>query len=634
MGQEASTPEQTSYFGLYDNQSNDSDKKEETSISEEKTYLYDDKTKNELLDIIINMKKTQFNMDENYKQIIKDIILENNDLIPISIELYQKLKEKIPDNKIVEEKKSSSSLNRKFIVRPRFSMEDLKKKLIEEDETISEISKKPLDIGKNEFYDDNIPFDNSLISLDEFNDSFRDITNGQDMIGITKVLLKNLQDNQKQQILAEYNKFLKNKKNSSKHGFGKSFYVYKASKRGRTDDINSFRKLVTIPIIINHLHRILSIRINKFIESQNIIDTTIQKGGIMNQSFGLFEQIYKIKTSLKIANSEKRKACVVFLDMKNAFGSLNIERLFEIMEHYHIPDNIIQYVKNFYEDFTYYIEVGKNKLFDIKWKYGLIQGCPLSPILFCLALNFVLKDVNEKFSKTHGFKYKNESRILLTAYMDDIAVITEDSSQMKEVLDYLIKELEKIGLVTNESKSACMYVNHTEEDHKLKNIENVEHYKYLGEYLSLDGTALESYRKFISELSSKLFRLDNRKFTSNNDKIALFISAVIPWIQRKALILYDVDKDAKLKILAVINDYLTKWDAQSQEFKLFTTLQSIFNNKTSDKIIRNMDKSEDIKNSENVSNDIELIKSTFKENNIRFDYSSINNADNLDLLLD
>ena len=73
-----------------------------------------------------------------------------------------------------------------------------------------------------------------------------------------------------------------------------------------------------------------------------------------------------------------------------------------------------------------------------------------------------------------------------------------------EVVYGKLKELlTTLGLPINMSKCAIISVNDTTvASGELQNIQKVNNFKYLGEYISKDGSSTESYIQFIKNLSS------------------------------------------------------------------------------------------------------------------------------------
>ncbi|MCH8086131.1 MAG: DegT/DnrJ/EryC1/StrS family aminotransferase [Thaumarchaeota archaeon] len=64
----------------------------------------------------------------------------------------------------------------------------------------------------------------------------------------------------------------------------------------------------------------------------------------------------KVKEAIKHANVNKKQAYIMFLDLSNAYGNLNIDALTDIMGKYHIPDKMINFIKRYYKNFKYYVK--------------------------------------------------------------------------------------------------------------------------------------------------------------------------------------------------------------------------------------------------------------------------------------
>ena len=84
--------------------------------------------------------------------------------------------------------------------------------------------------------------------------------------------------------------------------------------------------------------------------------------------------------------------CINFFDYEKAFDSLDGNVLWDLMANYGIPSEIISLVKNTYEGKNCRIlhEEGLTESFSVKSGEG--QGCLLSPFLFLLAVDWIVKE--------------------------------------------------------------------------------------------------------------------------------------------------------------------------------------------------------------------------------------------------
>ena len=73
------------------------------------------------------------------------------------------------------------------------------------------------------------------------------------------------------------------------------------------------------------------------------------------------------------------------------------------MKFYGIDQKFIKYLKEFYNTFEYYADVNQVKTDTFKWDGGLLQGCPLSPFLFALSLNYILVYLDNQYKTNNGY---------------------------------------------------------------------------------------------------------------------------------------------------------------------------------------------------------------------------------------
>lgn len=574
----------------------------------------DDFSKTQIIEYVKSMKLKSLKIDNTTKEKIKRIQLVCTNLIPMCIELYEKLCITIPENKV--EYTNTKLINKKkYFIKPEFDMADI----------MNHISQQ-ISVNNNNyninFY--NVPnpvinFNNNPITIDEFDKAFNDNSYSKDMIGINKKMLSLLPNYYKITIINNFNRMYRGLELINNIAFGKGLYIYKFSKNGPKNDINSFRLIVTIPNIVNHFHRILALRLSNYMITNKYIDTTIQKGCIGGQKCSVFQQIYKLKEIIKDANLKKNKCAIIFLDIKDAFGNLNRNSLFQIMEKYKIDSNLINYLKTFYDNFEYYISLNENYTITFKWNHGLIQGCSLSPILFVTALSYVSSYL-EQFKEEHGYQISDNIKILQLVFLDDICLICKDCESLIYVYTKLEEVLKQLGLSFNYNKTAIMLINDNSKLDKtcLENISKVNVYKYLGEYISSDGTNYESYEKFLSELGKKLYIIDKKNVT-NDIKLNQFNEWILPIIHRRLTIMYDLKNNQKFAISSLVNKYMKKW-GNNEEIKLFSDISSIIR-ESNDIIIKNMKINENIESSLSLDSleFVKLKKIDFKYNDIQKD---------------
>lgn len=564
-------------------------------------------------------------IDDTLQIKLKNIELENSEILPMCIEFYEYLKRHC-DRRLVEEEDNKKKKQRQFFIKPRFGMDKSDGLIVDRKQEIPAI----------DIYLYNIPKPSKKmifneITLDEFNNSFTNIVTKKDMMGISKKMIQNMPLYMKRRFINKFNDHLFLKMNAGNLAIGRASFIYKAAKKGPTNDIKSFRQIVSIPNIVNHFHRILTDRLDTFINENKLLDTSVQKGGISGQRFGIFEQFFKVKKVLKDCNKKGKAAAVLFLDVTNAFGNIDRSNMFRILREYSVDLNLVWYIESFYNNLEYYVKLNNQTSEFRKWKTGLVQGCPLSPLLFVLSLNFILKYLDSKHKAARGYDL-GPVKMLFSAYMDDICIVAKDVQALSELYEEFSTLIAYLGLPISIDKSGLMVVNDdTPLPENLQGFAKIDKYKYLGEYIYKDGQTSESFSLFLKNLVGKMNSLERYADINGTDlRLPTFNQCVVPFIQRKMLIMYDLNDNQRLKIIGIIKESLNKWGVENT-LQIFSNINKILN-VSDDVVITKLDFNED-----DVDNDLEknvnVANFVMNSQKINISYNEVNKLsfDDLDI---
>lgn len=146
---------------------------------------------------------------------------------------------------------------------------------------------------------------------------------------------------------------------------------------------------------------------------------------------GCLEHSFLLQSVFEDSKRRKRNARVVWLDLKNAFGSVPYHTMWEMMERLDIPAHFQSVCKEIYSHSTQKIRCKEGFTNEIPVSRGIKQGCPLSPLLF----NLVLEGVLPELEKTGGYKLPNGSMVRVLAYADDICILSHSKEDIQEMLN-------------------------------------------------------------------------------------------------------------------------------------------------------------------------------------------------------
>ena len=132
------------------------------------------------------------------------------------------------------------------------------------------------------------------------------------------------------------------------------------------------------------------------------IESNIQKGFCEGIS-GTVEHTELLTHVINHARVNQRQLVVTLLDLKNAFGEVEHKFIMKILDYHHIPPSIKRIIYEYYDDYA--ISMGTkdfitNPIIVHKW---VLQGDWLSPLLFKMCFNSLLKCIDEERIKSIGY---------------------------------------------------------------------------------------------------------------------------------------------------------------------------------------------------------------------------------------
>ena len=155
--------------------------------------------------------------------------------------------------------------------------------------------------------------------------------------------------------------------------------------------------------------------------------------------------------------------------------------MWKIVANYGHPDKVINIMKNRGSSCAVRVDGDLSEFFEIH--SGVRQGCVLSPLLFGIAMDWVLKTTMKKQA---GIEWADGKRLSDLDFADDIALLHDSWDVMQSLMSALREEATKIGLVINVAKTKIMRIgNWTTTGKILIGPEEVEE---CGEFCYLDST--------------------------------------------------------------------------------------------------------------------------------------------------
>ena len=180
-----------------------------------------------------------------------------------------------------------------------------------------------------------------------------------------------------------------------------------------------------------------------------------------------------------------------FLDFLKAFDSLSREAIWKLLAHYGVPEKIISMIKCIYRDFKCKV-IHKGKLSsEFSVETGVRQGCLLSPLIFILSIDWIMKHAETRNS---GLQWTLTSQLHDLAFADDVVLIASTFAHLQQKTRKVEEEASKQGLNINTTKTKTMRINSNNVQAVRVgdvDIEDVEKFTYLWVAVTRGGGAEE-----------------------------------------------------------------------------------------------------------------------------------------------
>ena len=131
-----------------------------------------------------------------------------------------------------------------------------------------------------------------------------------------------------------------------------------------------------------------------------------------------------------------------------------ITKLWKILEEMGIPDHLTCILRNLYAGQEATVRIGHGTTDWFQINKGVHQGCILSPCLFNLSAEYIMRNAWLDEAQA-GIKIAKRN-INNFRYADDTTLMAESEEDLKSILMKLKEESEKVGLKLNIQKTKIM----------------------------------------------------------------------------------------------------------------------------------------------------------------------------------
>ncbi|GFO03444.1 retrovirus-related pol polyprotein line-1 [Plakobranchus ocellatus] len=192
----------------------------------------------------------------------------------------------------------------------------------------------------------------------------------------------------------------------------------------------------------------------------------------------------------------QKDAYLCFIDYTNAFDRKRHDEIITQLKQLNIDGKDLRIIKTMYWEQTAAMRIeNKTSTFqDIK--RGVRQGCVLSPDLFLLYSEIIMRNLENHPGIKVGGQNINNLR-----YADDTVLLAENKEDLQKLLNIVEEESRKKGLELNSKKTEVMVISRKQESPKCDifinevKLKQTEKFKYLGTKFQTMAKQTEKYQQ-------------------------------------------------------------------------------------------------------------------------------------------
>ena len=192
--------------------------------------------------------------------------------------------------------------------------------------------------------------------------------------------------------------------------------------------------------------RMVKARLTHFTETNPQCISPIQSGFIRGRS--TTDNLVLLVSDIQHAFGRKQVTAATFLDLKKAFDSISIQSVLDTLTKLKLSGNMAHYLTFYLTHRSFQVKIGET-LSEIMYPTtGMAQGAVLSPLIFILTINSVLKDI--------------PSGVNIVAYCDDLALWSSHKERENAIsclqtgINKILPNLQNLNLEISATKTQAI----------------------------------------------------------------------------------------------------------------------------------------------------------------------------------
>ena len=261
--------------------------------------------------------------------------------------------------------------------------------------------------------------------------------------------------------------------------------------KGDVFECGNYRGISLLSVVGKVYGRVL---INRIRDKTEQVISEVQGG--FRRGRGCTDQVFVVRQICEKYLAKGKDVYFAFMDLEKAYDRVDRGAMWSVLGMYGVDGKLLNAVKSLYDDSKACVRVGNEMSEWFPVRVGLRQGCVMSPWLFNLFIDGVVREVNTRvLGRGLGLvderDYVWELNQLLFA--DDTVFVADSEEKLCQLVEEFGRVCERRKLRVNVGKSKVMRCTRGEDGARMnvtlngEVLEEVDEFRYLGVVVAANG---------------------------------------------------------------------------------------------------------------------------------------------------
>ena len=206
-------------------------------------------------------------------------------------------------------------------------------------------------------------------------------------------------------------------------------------KKGDPADANNYRPICLLSIA----YKLFASLLKQRLLAAGVEDRLWHSQFGFRRGHGTEDAIFVALRKIEIACAQRHgRLCLLALDWKKAFDSINLQSLLDALLRFGIPESMVQMISGMMSRRCFYVDDCGETSARKSQHSGISQGCTLSPLLFIIMMTVLMHDAVANLNASAKEAY-NRGDLADIVYADDTPLLASNDCHLQ---DFLMKVAE------------------------------------------------------------------------------------------------------------------------------------------------------------------------------------------------